>query len=241
MPRNRNRFKIYRSRTHLLATILIVALPFLFLLFFSRVVNIATSQLFFDVFISVFRLFIAYVIAAVIGWLLAVWFYHGKRSQFALPLFDVLQSFPTFAAVPLAVYYWGSNDFTVIFFLSVTIIWPICFNVISSLKSARKDWVEAVEMSQLSGTNYLKYFLWPVTVPGLITGSIISLGEGWEALVATEIIINAKPGLGDFFQTHSTHPSITFFGILGLLLIVFSVNKIIWSPLLEKSHLMTEE
>src|SRR4051812_22002884 len=115
MARNRNLMKIYRSRAHLVATILIVALPFLFLLFFSRVVKIATGQLFYDVFISIFRLFLAYVVAAVVGWLLAVWFYHGKRSHVALPLFDVLQSFPTFAAVPLAVFYWGSNDFTVIF------------------------------------------------------------------------------------------------------------------------------
>jgi len=233
--------KIYRSRAHVVATIFVVAVPFLFLLFFSRVVKIATSQLFEDVFISVFRLAVAYFIAAALGWLLAVWFYHGNRSHVALPLFDVLQSFPTFAAVPLATLYWGVNNFTVIFFLSVTIIWPVCFNVVSSLKQSRKDWVEAVEISRLSGWSYLKYYLWPVTVPGLITGSIISLGEGWEALVATEIIVNVTPGLGNFFQHFSNHPTITFFGIMGLLLIVFSVNKIVWTPLLEKSHLMLEE
>jgi NitT/TauT family transport system permease protein len=241
MARNTHRIKIYKSRSHLTLTILILAMPFLFLLFFSNVIKVATNELFYDVFISVFRLFLAYLIAAVGGWLLAVWFYHGKRSHVALPFFDVLQSFPTFAAVPLATLYWGATDFTVIFFLAVTIVWPICFNVISSLKSARHDWVEAVEMSRLSGWNYLRYYIWPVTVPGLISGSIISLGEGWEALVATEIIINVKPGVGSFFQNFSAHPTITFFGILGLLLIVFSINKIIWSPLLEKAHLMTEE
>jgi NitT/TauT family transport system permease protein len=153
----------------------------------------------------------------------------------------VLQSFPTFAAVPLATLYWGANNFTVIFFLAVTIIWPICFNVISSLRTARKDWIEAIEMSRLSGWNYLRYYIWPVTVPGLVSGSIISLGEGWEALVATEIIINVRPGLGNFFQNFSSHPTVTFFGILGLLLIVFSINKIVWTPLLEKTHIMLEE
>ncbi|MBX4204760.1 MAG: ABC transporter permease subunit [Candidatus Doudnabacteria bacterium] len=233
--------KIYRSRAHLVATILIVALPFLFLLFFSKVVKIATGELFYDVFISIFRLLAAYILAAALGWCLAALFYRGSRSHVALPLFDVLQSFPIFAAVPFAAYYWGATNFTVIFFLTITIVWPICFNVISSLKLVRKDWVEAAEMSRLSGWNYFRYFLWPVTVPGLITGSIISLGEGWEALIATEIIVNVKPGLGTFFQRFSTHPTITFFGILGLLLIVFSINKIIWTPLLEKSHVMLEE
>src|SRR6185436_17344992 len=99
--------KIYKSRAHLIATLVIILLPFLFLLLFSHVVKITISRLFYDVFISIFRLFIAYIIAAVLGWLLAVWFYHGKRSHVALPIFDVLQSFPTFAAVPLAVIYWG--------------------------------------------------------------------------------------------------------------------------------------
>jgi NitT/TauT family transport system permease protein len=233
--------KIYKSRAHLMATLAIVVLPFLFLLLFGQVAKLAASTLFYDVFISVFRLFLAYIIAAVVGWLLAVWFYHGKRSHFALPFFDVLQSFPTFAAVPLAVVYWGRTDFTVIFFLAVTIIWPITFSVISSLKQSRHDWVEAAEISRLTGWNYLKYYLWPVTVPGLVTGSIISLGEGWEALVATEIIINIPVGLGNFFQTFTTHPTITFFGILGVLIIVFSVNKLVWSPLLEITHHMTEE
>lgn len=240
-PNHRNRMKIYKSRAHVVATILLVAMPFLFLLFFSRVVKIATGQLFYDVFISVFRLFIAYLIAGTIGWVLAALFYRGKRANYVLPLFDVLQSFPVFAVVPLAALYWGATSFTVIFFLAVTIIWPICFNVVSSLKLARKDWVEAVEMSRLSGFNYLRYYLWPVTVPGFITGSIIALGEGWEALIATEIIVNVKPGLGDFFHTYSAHPTITFFGILGLLLIVFSINKIVWTPLLEKTHSMLEE
>ena len=239
--RNRNRIKIYKSRLHLAATIMFIAVPFLFLLLFSQVIKIAISELFFDVFISIFRLFIAYIVAVVIGWLLAVGFYHGRRSNIALPILDIMQSFPTFALVPLAIIYWGSSDFTVIFFLVITIVWPLTFSVISSLKLARKDWLEAVEMSQLTGLNYLKYYLWPVTVPGLITGSIIGLGEGWGALVATEIIIKVNPGVGDFFQEYSNHPTITAFGILGFVLIVFTINKVIWSPLLEKSHLMLEE
>ncbi len=239
--RNRNRIKIYKSRAHLLATLVIILLPFLFLLLFSRVVRIQESRLFFDVLVSVFRLFIAYVLAATVGWLLAVWFYHGKRSHIALPIFDVLQSTPTIVAVPIAIVYWGRSDFTEIFFLAITIIWPVTFSVLNSLHTARHDWKEAAEMSRLSGWNYLRYYLWPVTVPGLVTGSIISMGQGWEALAATEIIINIPVGLGEFFQSFSTHPTITFFGILGVLVIVFSVNKLIWSPLLESSHRMIEE
>jgi ABC-type nitrate/sulfonate/bicarbonate transport system permease component len=238
---NRNRMKIYKSRKHLAATFLIIVAPFLFLLFFSKIEQIAISTMFGDVLTSIGRLFIAYVIAAVLAWVLAVVFYRGRISHWVLPIFDVLQSFPEFAILPLAVHFWGRTNFTVIFFLVLTVIWPILFSILSSLRLAHHDWDEAVEIYHLSGINYFKKFIWPLSIPGLITGSIIGLGEGWGALVATEIIVNYRGGLGEFFQTYSQNTTVTMLGILGLLIIVFSINKLIWSPILEASHKLLEE
>lgn len=235
------RVRIYQSKLHVLITLFIVIVPFLFLLAFSRFAHIATETLFRDLFVSVGRLIAAYAIAGIFGWLFAVSFYRGKRAVIALPIFDVLQSFPTFAALPLAVFLWGHSNFVVIFFLIITIIWPIFFSIISSLKLVKRDWQEAAEMTGLSGFNYLRFFLLPMTTHGLITGSIIGLGEGWEALVATEIIVGIKPGLGGFFEIFSHNIPITIFGILGFLLLIFSINKIIWLPLLEWSHRKMEE
>ncbi len=233
--------KIYKSGAHLAATFLIILAPFLFLLFFSRIEKLAVSNLFSDVFVSIIRLFVAYLIAAFLAWLLATTFYKGKRSHIVLPIFDILQSFPTFAILPLAVHFWGQTDSTVIFFLVLTIIWPILFSVLSSLKLARHDWEEAAEIYHLTGINYFKKFIWPLSIPGLVTGSIIGLGEGWGAIVATEIIVNLPAGLGGFFQSHVQSTTITVFGILGLLIIVFSINKLIWTPLLDASHRLMEE
>lgn len=233
--------KIYKSRVHLAATFFILAAPFLFLLFFAKIERIATTRLFSDVFSSLGRLFVAYFISVILAWFLAVIFYHGKRANVALPLFDVLQSFPVFSAVPLAVIYWGPSNFTVIFFLVITMIWSIVFPVISSLKLIRHDWDEAVEIFGLTGVNYLKKFLWPISVPGLVTGSMIGLGNGWAALVATEIIINIKTGMGGFFSEYASNPKVTAFGILALLVIVFTINRLVWAPFLEASHNMMED
>lgn len=235
------KFRIYQSRIHLLVTIFFIAFPFLFFLLFSNLVHIATTQLFGNIFVSLLRLMTAYFIAAFLGWVFAVSFFKGKRSIIALPIFDVLQSFPTFAALPLATYFLGVSNTTVILFLVITIIWPIFFSIISSLKLLQRDWEEAIEISGLSGFNYIRRFLWPASITGLITGSIIGLGEGWEALVATEIIVGIKSGLGSFFDQFSKNPAVTSFGILGLLFIIFSINKLIWIPLLELSHRRMEE
>ncbi len=233
--------KIYKSRRHFLFTLFIVVSPFVLLLFFSRITHIAAGTLFLDLFISFWRLLVAYVIAVILAWICAVSFYKGKSAAVALPIFDVLQSFPTFAALPLATLLWGPSNSTVILFLVVTVIWPIFFSIISSLKLIKRDWEEVVDIMGVRGWRYLKDFLLPVSIPGLITGSIIGLGEGWEALVATEIIIGIQSGLGNFFQSSSSDPTVTVFGILGLLIVIFVINRLLWLPLLEWGHERTED
>lgn len=226
---------------HVAITILVVLLPFLFLLRFARLGHLGTGDLFRDVGVSLVRIVIAYIIAVVLAWICAVLFYHGRRAAVALPLFDVIQSIPTFAALPLAILAWGKSNVTVVAFLVLTIIWPIFFSIISSLKLIKHEWEEAVTIARLPRLAYVRTFILPVTIPGLITGSIIGLGEGWEALIATEIIVGIKRGLGPFFQLYSTNPTITILGILGVLVLIFCINKLIWLPLLERSHIMMEE
>jgi len=234
--RSKHRIKIYHSWLHLGVTIFFIVIPFVFLLVFSKLTEVATDVLFGDLFTSFFRLLIAYSISVFIAWTLAVVFFQGKRASFALPLFDVLQSFPTFATLPLAVFFWGSSNFTVIFFLVLTVIWPMLFSILGSLRLIKKDWQEAIEISGISGFVYFKKYIFPISVPGLITGSLIGLGEGWEALIATEIVVQEKNGLGNFFQTYAANPKITFLGIFGFLLLIFSINKLIWTPLMDWSH-----
>jgi ABC-type nitrate/sulfonate/bicarbonate transport system permease component len=226
---------------HLLITFLFIVVPLLFLWVFAGIAHVTASTLFIELGTSVTRLAIAYVIAAVLAWGFAIMFYRGKFAAVALPIFDVLQSFPTFAALPLATYVWGRSDTTVILFLVITVIWPIFFSIISNLRLTKHDWEESAEIVGLKGIDYLRYYLLPVSIPGLITGSIIGLGEGWEAMVATEIIVNTRDGLGNFFQSYAQNPTVTTFGIFGLLLFIFSINKLLWLPLLDWSHRMMEE
>ncbi len=241
MTRVSKRVKIYQSRVHLLVTLAFLIAPFLFFLIFSKFINLPATTLFSDIFSSLYRMLIAYLISAILGWAFAVFFFKGKRSVIALPLFDVLQSFPTFAALPLTVYFLGASGLTIILFLIVTIIWPIFFSVISSLKLIQKDWEEVVEIEGLSNWQYLTLFLWPISIPGLITGTIIGLGDAWEAMIATEIIVGIKSSLGNFFDSYSKNPTITAFGILGFLILIFSINKLLWLPLLDWSHRKMEE
>lgn len=232
---------IYASKIHLLATLSFIVAPIIFLFVVAQLTTLTVGGLFIDFSDSIFRLLAAYGIAVFLAWGLALAFATGKRSKIALPVFDVLQSFPTFALVPLAVLSFGSNNVTVIFFLVITIIWPILFSTVNALKLIKKEYWEVASMYRLRGWNRFRYFLLPASIPGIVTGSIIGLGEGWEALVATEIIMNTSTGLGSFFQNNSTDMLLTTLGILSLMLIIFSVNRLIWTPVLARVYHKMQE
>lgn len=234
-------FSVKRNYQHLLISFFVLLVPLFLLMVFSQAADIPIRTSFTDLFISSWRLLVAFIIASVIGWLLVVFFVRGKTENTSLAIFDVLQSLPTFTILPLAVHFFGNGESTIIFFLAITIIWPIIFTIVSSLKQADRAWSEAVQISRIKGFNYIRYYLFPITAPGLVTGAIIGLGDGWEALIATEIILKIPEGLGAFFNTFSDNTVTTFFGVIVFLAIIFSINKLVWLPLLDKSHELIEQ
>ena len=238
---SKHRTALYTSRLQLALTIIFIATPFLFLLLFALFTQLTVSELFVDFSISIWRLAIAYIIAVSLAWILALVFASGSRSKIALPLFDILQSFPTFAIVPIVVLTFGATTLTIIIFLVITVIWPILFSIVNALKLIKKEYHEVAEIYGLRGWKKLRYFSLPASIPGVVTGSMIGLGEGWEALVATEIIMKSKSGLGNFFEQNSTNGIFTALGILGLMLIIFSLNRLLWAPILNRVYTRMEE
>ena len=238
---SKHRTALYTSRLQLGLTIIFIATPFLFLLLLALFTQLTVTGLFIDFSISIGRLASAYIIAVSFACILAVVFASGSRSKIALPLFDILQSFPTFAIVPIVVLTFGATTLTIIVFLVITVIWPILFSIVNALKLIKKEYHEVAEIYGLRGWKKLRYFSLPASIQGVVTGSMIGLGEGWEALVATEIIMKSKSGLGNFFEQNSTNGIFTALGILGLMLIIFSLNRLLWAPILNRVYTRMEE
>ncbi len=230
-----------RSYRHVLAGFGFILFPLVALVALSIVSHIAFPIVIAGLAASFVRLLIAFVIAVVLAWVLVVWLIRGRTESSALAFFDVMQSVPTFTVLPLAVYYFGKSELIIVLFLALTIIWPIIFSIVSSLKQAERSWGEAVKMTQIRGLDYVRYYLLPLTAPGIVTGAIIGLGDGWEALIATELLLHVNIGLGPFFERFSSNPSMTLFGVLVFLSVIFTINKFVWLPLLERSHNLIEE
>lgn len=195
-------------------------------------------QLFGGFIVSLLRISAAYTAALIFSLVIALLITANvKVENLALPVFDVLQSFPSFALFPVLVAAIHSSEVIIISVLTITIIWPILFTLIGGIKGRRADLEEAATIFGARGVKRLFYFTLPELKPALITGSIIGWGEGWEFIIGAELLVSGKWGIGHYLgQLGSQQQNLLLaFGIVVLMLLLFALNKIIWLPFLNRA------
>ena len=185
---------------------------------------------------TTYRLIAAYGIALAIGVSLALLVGWSPFSDALFPVFDILQNIPSFALIPFFIYFFGLTDQMVILFAVSSILWPILFAVLTAIKSAHRDLSDAATIFGARGLRRIPYYLAPLSVPAILTGSIVGIAIGWESIIGAEIIVNAS-GFGAFIKTASVSgiDQSSLAGMFVILIIVFVVNRLVWAPLLAES------
>ncbi len=185
---------------------------------------------------TTYRLAAAYGIALVLGVGIALIVGWSPFADFFFPFFDVLQNLPSFALIPLFIYWFGLTDEMIILFAVSSIIWPVLFAVLTAIKNAHKDLNDAATIFGAAGFRRIIYFLAPLSYPAMLTGSIVGIAIGWEAVIGAEIIANIA-GFGEFIRTADVSgiSQSAIAGMLAILVIVFAVNRLVWAPLLNDS------
>lgn len=188
------------------------------------------------VFRTTYRLALAYFLAAIIGVSLGLIVGWSPLTDFFFPIFDILQNLPSFALFPLFIYFFGLTDQMIILFAVSSIVWPILFAVLTAIKNAHADLNDAATIFGARGLRRIRYYLAPLSLPAILTGSIVGIAIGWEAVIGAEIISNTS-GFGAFIKNvdaSGINPT-ALAGALGILLIVFVINRLVWAPLLSSS------
>jgi ABC-type nitrate/sulfonate/bicarbonate transport system permease component len=198
--------------------------------------NVSWSPLAEAVVLTTYRVVVAYAIAAALGvgiGLLVGW---SPLSDYLFPVFDVLQNLPSFALIPLFIYFLGYSDMMVILFAVSSIVWPILFAVLTAIKSAHADLNDAATIFGARGLRRIWSYLAPLSFPAMLTGSIVGIAIGWESVIGAEIIANII-GFGAFIKSADVTgiSDMAIAGMLAILVIVFVVNRLIWAPLLAES------
>jgi ABC-type nitrate/sulfonate/bicarbonate transport system permease component len=185
---------------------------------------------------TTYRLAIAYAVAVALGVGLALIVGWSPFSDVLFPVFDILQNIPSFALIPIFIHFLGFTDIMIILFAVSSIVWPILFAVLTAIKSVHKDLNDAATIFGATGLRRIPFYLTPLSLPAILTGSVVGVAIGWESVIGAEIIA----GTGGFgaFITKASQTGIspgTIAGTLGILIIVFFINRLIWSPLLAES------
>lgn len=234
MIHGQSRLQIYRKKHHRLIAAATLLLPVILLVAFGGLAHIDMPVLAAMLAASFYRLVLAYVISLVLGVALAVYLGSRAWANNLLPVFDVLQNLPSFALIPLFALALGYTSNMAILFAVTSVIWPIFFYVLSAINTARTDFNEAATIFGATGWKRVKSYYIPVSFPAIVTGSIVGISIGWEAIIGIELIGRLQ-GIGTFIDTASTANDITamWAGIVAILVLVFVINKALWTPLLK--------
>ncbi|MDO8408038.1 MAG: ABC transporter permease subunit [bacterium] len=185
---------------------------------------------------TTYRLVLAYILALALGVTIALLVGSSPLADTLFPFFDVLQNIPSFALLPIFIYFLGFTGEMIILFAVSSIIWPILFAILTAIKAAHADLNDAATIFGATGLRRIPYYLAPLSFPAILTGSIVGIAIGWEAVIGAEIIANTS-GFGIFISSAGTSgiSPASVAGVVGILLIVFVVNRLIWAPLLAES------
>jgi len=185
---------------------------------------------------TTYRLVLAYALALFIGTFIALVVGWSPFSDALFPVFDILQNIPSFALIPIFIYFFGFTDEMIILFAVSSIIWPILFAILTAIKSAHSDMNDAATIFGAQGLRRMIYYLAPLSFPAILTGSIVGVAIGWESVIGAEIIASTS-GFGAFIKEAGASGinSATIAGILAVLILVFVINRLIWAPLLSES------
>ena len=236
-PQTRAWHRAHRERARrawiIMAGVVLAALALAALGYFTSVDWLALGEALLQ---TLYRLVAAYAIALVFGTLIALLVGWSAYIDFFFPFFDVLQNVPSFALIPIFIYFLGFTDTMIIFFAVSSIIWPVLFAILTAIKSAHEDLNDAATVFGAVGWRRITSYLAPLSFPAIVTGSIVGIAIGWEAVIGAEIIADTT-GFGAFIKGAGASGinSATIAGTLAILVLVFVINRLIWAPLLAES------
>ena len=202
-------------------------------------------------FATLARIALAYALAVVVAIPLALL---AERSQavesLLLPVYDVLESVPNLAVLPVLVVFFLQFDFldgAAVTILFLNMLWSIVFALVGGLKVIPKDVKFAAHIFGLRGFSYIRKLILPAIFPQFVTGSILAVASGWNIIIVAEALhVYAPPGAshGDLFGIGSLLVSTSAQGDSAAYLLVFVVmigiialfNFFVWQRLLTYSQ-----
>ena len=215
-------------------------------------ISLKSSSLPLYAFYSVIRIGIAYLLSLVFALAYGYTAAYNKRLEpWMIAALDILQSIPVLSFLPpmlLAMIALIPTrqlgiELGVILLIFTGQVWNLAFSFYSSLKSIPREMMEASRIYRYSAFQRFWQLEMPYSAIGLVWNSIVSVANGWFALMACEMFQLKQssfqlPGLGSYIQTatYEGNMGALLGGILAVVLIVVATDQLLWRPLIAWSE-----
>jgi taurine transport system permease protein len=177
------------------------------------------------------------ILAAIVG--LPAGIALGIFAGMSRPISRVLEPIGVFANsisgiawIPLAIVWFGVGWMTTLFIMLNTIFWLMFFNAMLGVRSIAKVYEQGVLTMGVSRWDVITNVYLPGAMPSIISGMRMSMGFGWRALIAAEMI-GGDSGLGFMIFTSASEFKIeeVFLGVIIISLIFLATDRYFLIPL----------
>jgi ABC-type nitrate/sulfonate/bicarbonate transport system permease component len=153
---------------------------------------------------SLERLVVAYAITASIGFPIGL-LMGLSRAGFELvdPVVELLRPISSIAWIPLALAVLGVGFALPVFILVYVSIFPLILNTVAGVRATDPVLIRAARTMGVSRSTIVRQIVVPSALPTVLTGTRLSAGLGWMALIASELV-GAPSGLGWAIQFYSS-------------------------------------
>lgn len=163
--------------------------------------GIVSGQILTAIGASLSRLLIGFTIASILGLTLGYLIWRFKLIEDTLGfLVTALQSIPSIVWFPLAIIWFGLNDFAILFIVTIGATWTMIVNAVSGFKNVPILYQRVAKTLGSKGFHFVRTVILPASVPQLISGLRIAWAFSWRALMAGELL-GAGVGLGQLLET----------------------------------------
>jgi ABC-type nitrate/sulfonate/bicarbonate transport system permease component len=183
-----------------------------------------TGEMMTNVVVSVRRLVLSFLLAAVIavplGFAMAL-----NRFLFDMvdPTVELLRPISGIAWIPLGLFILGIGDALPTAIMFYGAFFPLLINTITAVRSVDRSYLNAARTLGVGRTTVLTQVIVPAALPGILVGARLAAGAGWMSMVAAELI-GAPSGLGfavewyrELLMTPKVLAFIVLIGLMGYL------------------------
>lgn len=107
----------------------------------------------------------------------------------------LLYPIPGIAWIPLAILWFGLSSTTLIFVVGITTFFPLFYNAEAGARYIDRTLVDTARCFGRRGLGLMVEVVIPASLPSLVTGLRLAIGDAWRVIVAAEIIAGQR-GIG---------------------------------------------